>query len=100
LNHIDPKRLQNRRSTDGGSDVMKMDNFGSSLIYGHPQGLIVGRAIIEMIEELALLGEPCSVYRMFCRRHCSLIDSEGWLSGAWRSSRKAVLASLMTGAFL
>lgn len=39
-----------------GFDVMKMNNYGSSLIYGHPQGPTAGRAIIEMIEELVLLG--------------------------------------------
>ena len=39
-----------------GYDVMKMNNNGSSLIYGHPQGPTGGRAVIEMIEELALLG--------------------------------------------
>jgi len=39
-----------------GFDVMKMNNNGSSLIYGHPQGPTVGRAVIEMIEELVLLG--------------------------------------------
>jgi acetyl-CoA acetyltransferase family protein len=39
-----------------GYDVMKMNNYGSSLIYGHPQGPTVGRAVIEMIEELAMLG--------------------------------------------
>jgi len=39
-----------------GFDVMKMNNYGSSLIYGHPQGPTAGRGIIEMIEELALLG--------------------------------------------
>jgi acetyl-CoA acetyltransferase len=39
-----------------GYDVMKMNNYGSSLIYGHPQGPTVGRAVIEMIEELVLLG--------------------------------------------
>ncbi len=37
-------------------DVMKMNNYGSSLIYGHPQGPTAGRAIIELIEELVLLG--------------------------------------------
>ena len=35
---------------------MKMNNNGSSLIYGHPQGPTAGRAIAEMIEELAILG--------------------------------------------
>ena len=39
-----------------GNDVMAMNNNGSSLIYGHPQGPTAGRAIIEMIEELAILG--------------------------------------------
>jgi acetyl-CoA acetyltransferase family protein len=39
-----------------GYDVMKMNNNGSSLIYGHPQGPTVGRAVIEMIEELVMLG--------------------------------------------
>lgn len=39
-----------------GFDVMKMNNYGSSLIYGHPQGPTAGRAIIEMIEELVLIG--------------------------------------------
>jgi acetyl-CoA acetyltransferase family protein len=39
-----------------GYDVMKMNNYGSSLIYGHPQGPTVGRAVIEMIEELVLIG--------------------------------------------
>jgi acetyl-CoA acetyltransferase len=33
-----------------GYDAMKMNNNGSSLIYGHPQGPTAGRAIIEMIE--------------------------------------------------
>lgn len=37
-------------------DVMNMNNYGSSLIYGHPQGPTAGRAIIELIEELAILG--------------------------------------------
>jgi acetyl-CoA acetyltransferase len=37
-------------------DVMKMNNNGSSLIYGHPQGPTIGRAVCELIEELVLLG--------------------------------------------
>ena len=37
-------------------DVMQFNNYGSSLIYGHPQGPTAGRAIIEMIEELVILG--------------------------------------------
>ena len=39
-----------------GIDVMKMNNYGCSLVYGHPQAPTAGRAIIEMIEELAILG--------------------------------------------
>jgi acetyl-CoA acetyltransferase len=39
-----------------GVDWMSMCNYGSSLIYGHPQGPTAGRGIIEMIEELVLLG--------------------------------------------
>jgi len=37
-------------------DVMKMNNYGSSLIFGHPQAPTAGRLIIEMIEELAISG--------------------------------------------
>lgn len=33
-----------------------MNNYGSSLIYGHPQGPTGQRLIIEMIEELVLVG--------------------------------------------
>ena len=32
------------------------NNYGSSLVYGHPQAPTGGRLIIEMIEELTLLG--------------------------------------------
>lgn len=39
-----------------GIDVMKMNNYGSSMIYGHPQGPTAGRGVIEMIEELAMAG--------------------------------------------
>jgi len=39
-----------------GADLMSMNNYGSSLIWGHPQGPTGMRAMIEMIEELALLG--------------------------------------------
>ncbi len=37
-------------------DPMSMNNYGCSLVYGHPQGPTGGRAVIEMIEELVLLG--------------------------------------------
>ncbi len=39
-----------------GIDVNSFNNYGSSLIYGHPQGPTAGRCIIEGIEEVALLG--------------------------------------------
>lgn len=39
-----------------GLDVMNMNNYGCSLVYGHPQGPTAGRGVIEMIEELAILG--------------------------------------------
>jgi len=39
-----------------GVDVMAMCNYGSSLIYGHPQGPTAGRAIIELVEEMVLIG--------------------------------------------
>ena len=37
-------------------DVNQMNNYGSSLIFGHPQAPTAGRLIIEGIEELAGLG--------------------------------------------
>lgn len=39
-----------------GVNVMNMNNYGSSLVYGHPQGPTAGRGIMELIEELTLLG--------------------------------------------
>jgi len=42
------------RST--GVDVARMNNYGCSLVWGHPQGPMGTRAIIELIEELALRG--------------------------------------------
>jgi len=39
-----------------GVDVMGMNNYGSSLIYGHPQSPTAGRLIAELLEELVLLG--------------------------------------------
>jgi acetyl-CoA acetyltransferase len=35
---------------------MKMNNYGSSLVWGHPQAPMGMRAVIELIEELALRG--------------------------------------------
>jgi len=39
-----------------GTDPAKMNNYGSSLIYGHPQGPTGARLMVELIEELALAG--------------------------------------------
>lgn len=39
-----------------GCDPMAMNNFGCSLVWGHPQAPMGTRAIIELIEELALRG--------------------------------------------
>ena len=33
-----------------------MNNYGCSLVYGHPQGVTSLRSIIELIEELVLKG--------------------------------------------
>jgi acetyl-CoA acetyltransferase len=39
-----------------GRDWQDINNYGSSLIWGHPQGPTALRSLIEMIEELALRG--------------------------------------------
>jgi acetyl-CoA acetyltransferase len=39
-----------------GIDARKMNNYGSSIIYGHPQAPTVGRTVAEMLEETAILG--------------------------------------------
>lgn len=39
-----------------GYDVMKMNNYGCSLIFGHPNGPTGMRLVIELIEELAERG--------------------------------------------
>jgi acetyl-CoA acetyltransferase family protein len=39
-----------------GVDAMEMNNYGCPLIWGHPQGPTGLRAIVEMIEELAMRG--------------------------------------------
>jgi acetyl-CoA acetyltransferase family protein len=37
-------------------DWKTFNNYGSSMIFGHPQGPTAGRCIIELIEELSILG--------------------------------------------
>lgn len=39
-----------------GVDIRRMNNFGCSLVWGHPQAPMGTRSIIELIEELALRG--------------------------------------------
>jgi acetyl-CoA acetyltransferase len=41
---------------DFGIDVNGFNNYGSSLIFGHPQGPTAGRLIVEGIEEVAAKG--------------------------------------------
>jgi acetyl-CoA acetyltransferase len=43
-------------SRETGFDWKSMNNYGCSLVWGHPQGPTGLRAIIEMIEELAIRG--------------------------------------------
>jgi len=46
-----------------GADLMKMNNYGCSLIWGHPQGPTGLRAIVELIEELALSGGGLGLFQ-------------------------------------
>ena len=39
-----------------GIDAMRFNNFGSSLVFGHPQAPTVGRLLIEAIEESVMKG--------------------------------------------
>ena len=39
-----------------GADLQSMNNYGCSLVWGHPQAPMGTRSIIELIEELALKG--------------------------------------------
>jgi acetyl-CoA acetyltransferase len=39
-----------------GCDLLAMNHYGCPLIWGHPQGPTALRAIIELIEELAVRG--------------------------------------------
>ncbi|MCC7325765.1 MAG: thiolase family protein [Burkholderiales bacterium] len=43
-------------SCEMGVDVATMNNYGSSLVWGHPQAPMGTRSVIELIEELALRG--------------------------------------------
>ena len=53
-----------------GADLMAMNNYGCSLVWGHPQGPTGVRGVIELIEELALRGGGYRpVPRLRRRRH-------------------------------
>ncbi len=43
-------------------DLDAMNNYGCSLIWGHPQGPTALRMIIELIEELAHRGGGCGLF--------------------------------------
>jgi acetyl-CoA acetyltransferase len=55
-----------------GADLASMNNYGSSLIWGHPQGPTAVRSIIEMIEELVLRGGSAGLFE-----GCAAGDSHG-----------------------
>lgn len=46
-----------------GTDLAKMNNYGSSLIWGHPQGPTGMRAMIEMVEELVISGGGLGLFQ-------------------------------------
>jgi len=46
-----------------GVDVMGINNYGCSLIWGHPQGPTGLRAIVELIEELAIKGGGLGLFQ-------------------------------------
>jgi acetyl-CoA acetyltransferase len=45
-----------------GFDAARMNNYGCSLVWGHPQGPTGLRAIVELIEELVLRGGGWGLY--------------------------------------
>jgi acetyl-CoA acetyltransferase len=47
---------------DTGFDWRKMNNYGSSIIWGHPQGPTGLRGVIELVEELVLRGGGVGVF--------------------------------------
>jgi acetyl-CoA acetyltransferase len=47
---------------DTGFDWRKMNNYGSSIIWGHPQGPTGLRGLIELVEELVLRGGGVGVF--------------------------------------
>ncbi len=50
-------------SRETGFDLMAMNNYGCSLVWGHPQAPTGLRAMIELIEELALRGGGVGLFQ-------------------------------------
>jgi len=46
-----------------GADLNTMNNYGCSLIWGHPQGPTGSRGVVELIEELALRGGGLGLFQ-------------------------------------
>ena len=46
-----------------GADIHSMNNYGCSLIWGHPQGPTGLRAVVELIEELAIGGGGLGLFQ-------------------------------------
>jgi acetyl-CoA acetyltransferase len=45
-----------------GAELATMNNYGSSLVWGHPQAPMGTRAVIELIEELVAAGGGCGLF--------------------------------------
>jgi acetyl-CoA acetyltransferase len=45
-----------------GVDLGRMNNYGCSLVWGHPQAPMGTRAILELVEELASRGGGCGLF--------------------------------------
>ena len=60
-----PLRRQRHRlfARATGFALERMNNYGCSLIWGHPQGPTGTRAIIELIEELAVAGGGIGLFQ-------------------------------------
>lgn len=63
LEHLEAIKLHNPFAVNDivfaretGADLERINNFGCSLVWGHPQGPMGTRSVIELVEELALRG--------------------------------------------
>ena len=55
-----------------GVDIKNMNNWGCSLVWGHPQAPMGTRAIIELIEELALRGGGYGLFTGCAAGDCAM----------------------------